>query len=68
LTISFTIYGKPQGKERPRKGPNGFYTPDRTKNYEIEVAWIAKRAGATPREGPVSLFIRAYQPAGKTHE
>lgn len=58
--ISFTVPGKPQGKQRARKGPHGFYTPDETKNYQIEVGWQAKRAGATVQDGAVSLTIRAY--------
>lgn len=67
LKFSFTIPGQPVGKERARKGPHGFYTPDRTKNYQTEAAWVAKRAGLSPREGPVALFIRAYVSAGKLH-
>jgi len=36
-TYTFTIPGMPVGKERPRKGKYGFYTPAKTKAYEEQV-------------------------------
>lgn len=32
--ITFTIYGEPQGKARPRVTMNGTYTPKKTREYE----------------------------------
>lgn len=48
-SVSFTVPGKPQGKQRPRLGKGGrVYTPSATKRYEHMVAWAA--LGARPRE------------------
>lgn len=38
MKIEFTVCGQPVGKERPRKGKRGFYTPPKTKNFEALVA------------------------------
>lgn len=40
MEISFSIDGKPFGKERPRpnRTGHGVYTPERTKMYEYKVA------------------------------
>ena len=68
MTYTFSVPGKPVAKQRARKGPYGFYTPNRTRNYETEAAWWAKRGGITePKEGPVALLVRAYFPASKLH-
>ena len=54
--VSFTIPGRPRGKERPRMGRNGkFYTPKRTQEYEEHVAWCAKMAY---KEDPIELPVR----------
>jgi len=46
--VRFVVYGKPQGKQRPRLGKGGrVYTPKETKRYECAVAWAA--LGARPR-------------------
>ncbi len=40
LVYSWFVPGKPQGKERPRKGRHGnFYTPPKTHKYEEWVRW-----------------------------
>ena len=46
-SVSFTVPGKPQGKQRPRLGKGGrVYTPSATRRYELAVAWAA--LGARP--------------------
>jgi crossover junction endodeoxyribonuclease RusA len=53
---TFTVPGRPRGKERPRMGRNGkFYTPKRTREYEELVAWCAR---AAYREDPTTLPVR----------
>ncbi len=56
------IPGKPQGKQRPRKGRYGFYTPKATKAYERTVALLAKAEMAKScrriTEKPISLSLR----------
>lgn len=42
--FSFIVPGAPVGKERPRKGKHGFYTPKRTQDYESLIAWHASAA------------------------
>ena len=38
MTVSFTVPGKPMGKERPRFSRHGItYTPQKTKDYEEKV-------------------------------
>lgn len=62
--LCFTVEGKPQGKQRARRGRGGhFYTPKETRAYEQAVAWSAKQGLARPMgdyRGPVELFVRAY--------
>lgn len=59
--IPFTIYGKPQPKQRPRVLKRGFtYTPKETKEYEERIRWAALEAGCWEHEGPVALDIYAY--------
>ncbi len=60
--ISIRYEGKPQGKERPRFGKGKVYTPQGTREYEIGLGWIAKKAmmGRKPIEGAVSLSLNAY--------
>lgn len=63
ISIMFTIYGHPIAKGRPRFSTRGkfpvAYTPEKTKNYESEVAMMAKAAmGASePLEGALEAFI-----------
>jgi len=63
IQIMFTIYGEPVPKGRPRFSTRGkfpvAYTPEKTKNYESEVAMMAKAAmGASePLEGGLEAFI-----------
>ena len=63
IQIMFTIYGEPVPKGRPRFSTRAkfpvAYTPEKTKNYESEVAMMAKAAmGASePLEGALEAFI-----------
>ena len=58
----FTVEGKPQPKERPRKAKNGkFYTPKKTQDYESLVGWIARSAyKRIPSEKPISVRLDIY--------
>jgi Holliday junction resolvase RusA-like endonuclease len=62
--LIFTVEGKPQGKQRPRRGRNGrFYTPKETKAYERAVArsFVAAAGGIRPHYcGPVELEVVCY--------
>lgn len=64
---SFVVQGAPVGKGRPRiTTRSGFaraFTPERTRNYESQVAEAARLAmakdGQATISGPVSVFIKA---------
>ncbi len=59
--ITFTVpMGQVKAKERPRKGCYGFYTPRATRESESAIAWAAKKAGAKPIDGPVSVSMLIY--------
>jgi len=62
--LCFRVPGKPQGKQRARRGRNGrFYTPAETVAYERRVAWAAKQAMTKPMgdyRGPVVLSVLCY--------
>jgi Holliday junction resolvase RusA-like endonuclease len=63
MQINFAVYGEPVPKGRPRFSTRGkfpvAYTPEKTKNYESEVAMMAKAAmGASePLNGALEAFI-----------
>lgn len=59
----FTVYGKPQGKARPRFTRTGHaYTPDSTREYEdmVRMAYIAAEGHKIPAGVPVSVDITAW--------
>ena len=61
--VLFTVPGKPQGKQRARRGRNGrFYTPKETVAYERAVARACVAAGGKcPHyRGPVELEVVCY--------
>ena len=62
--LIFSVPGKPQGKQRARRGRGGhFYTPKETRLFERRVAWAAKRAlGWSMGDyiGPVELAVTCY--------
>ena len=58
----FVVEGKPQPKERPRKGKNGgFYTPKKTKDYETLVGWYARNAyKGNPSEKAIIVELNIF--------
>lgn len=40
-TVSFTVFGPPRPKERPRVTAHGAFTPKRTKEYESAIRQVA---------------------------
>lgn len=58
--ISIRYEGKPQGKGRPRFGKGQVYTPKKTKDFEIAIAWLGKQAmkGRKPLAGPVGMYFK----------
>jgi len=59
----FTVYGKPQGKARPRFTRTGnTYTPDNTREYEdaVRMAYIAAEGRTIPAGTPVCIDIMAW--------
>lgn len=70
MKIEFTVYGKPQGKARPRFTRRGgrAYTPKNTKLYEQQIARAYRQAanGFTFGEFPVEIWITAVFQKAKT--
>lgn len=70
MKIEFIVYGKPQGKQRPRftRRGNRAYTPKETKLYEQQIAKAYRMAanGFTFGELPVKICITAIFPKAKT--
>lgn len=67
MTVSFTIAGKPFGKQRPKF--NGrtrvTYTPAETKHYEtvVKYAYLTESKGKCfDKDKPLALYIAAYYP------
>ena len=63
--ILFSIPGDPVAKGRPRHNRFGsVYTPEKTKVYETQVGYLAKRAmsGSEPFTGPVKLWLMFRMP------
>lgn len=60
--INFTVQGKPQPKERPRKNKQGgFYTPQKTKDYESIVGWSARSVyKGEPSKNEMFVLINIY--------
>ena len=65
--LRFTVEGKPQPKQRARRGKGGrWYTPPETRQYQRAVAWAATvAASAHPRwslHGSFELHVRMFMP------
>lgn len=63
--VMFSVYGEPVGKARARFTRTGrAYTPKKTKDYEAEVAMMAKAAmgSSEPFKGAVTLFMYVNMP------
>lgn len=58
-TITITLDGEPVPKARPRFGRGRVYTPARTKKFETDLAWMAKREmiGRKPLAGALKVEI-----------
>lgn len=61
MAYTFTIHGKPFGKQRPRfsRQSGRTYTPTKTVRFEGTIAEIALKHFAQPIEGPVRVTIFA---------
>jgi Holliday junction resolvase RusA-like endonuclease len=69
LRFSFTVPGPPQPKERARSGKHGFYTPNKTSNYESLVAvhaaaavqkWELETGQQWPRNVQYEVNVKAF--------
>lgn len=66
----FIIHGKPMGKQRPRMGRSGVYTPDETVNYENLVKYsYLEQVTKKERwhEGALEIRITAFYPIAQSH-
>lgn len=68
LTATFTVTGKPIGKQRPRVTRHGTYTPKETKDYEKAVQWayMMQCQGAMFPDVSLMVTIDAYFPIPKS--
>lgn len=60
MTLTFTVPGEPQGKQRPRHMKNGHtYTPDKTRQYEnlVKMSFWEAFPHSAPIEKDVSLLV-----------
>ena len=66
MTVSFTIYGDPKGKGRPRFSTYGghvhAHTPQETVAYENLVKWSYVQQAGNRLEGAVQADITGYFP------
>lgn len=64
MTVSFTAFGKPVPKARPRVARYSTYTPQSTTDYEklIADAWKRKGAEMFPENTPLEIEVHAYFP------
>ncbi|MBR6337376.1 MAG: RusA family crossover junction endodeoxyribonuclease [Ruminococcus sp.] len=61
MTITFTVPGKPEGKQRPRGTKSGrHYTPKKTVEYEKKVKACYVIQGGKHFEGAVFVGVTAY--------
>ena len=64
--ISFTVFGKVEGKARPRVTKYGTYTPPKTKAKENEIAWRYKASGGTMMDGEIAVVIHVFRELPKS--
>jgi Holliday junction resolvase RusA-like endonuclease len=73
-TLTFIVAGKPQGKQRARRGKGGtWYTPGETVAFETQVRNAAFIAVATKGigkgwTGPVTLTVSCYFPDARRRD
>lgn len=67
--LEFKVIGRPRGKERPRLGRYGAYTPKKTKEYEEQVqeAFIKEYGNIEPLEGAIHARILAVFEVPKSY-
>ena len=66
METTFCVYGKPEGKARPRVTIHGTYTPKKTKQYEQAVQVEYKRqSGVYFDNKQLTVMIDAYYPIPK---
>ena len=67
--IKFEVIGKPMGKQRPRLGKYGAYTPTKTLNYETLTKWTFANEfkGFDPLEGRIEANITAVFEVPKSY-
>ena len=71
ISIKFTVYGKPQGKARPRFTRQGrAYTPKNTVDYEgqIKQAYIAAGGTLISDTAPIQICITACFKKAKSNK
>lgn len=66
MQVSFTIMGKPMGKQRPKVTKWGTHTPEDTVNYETLVKMIYQQKIHKVLEGPLKIYIDAYYQIAKS--
>lgn len=70
MKIEFVVYGKPQGKQRPRfsRRSSSIYTPKNTQMYEGQIAKAYRAAanGFSFGDKPVEIWITAVFAKAKT--
>lgn len=66
MKVQFTIYGRPQGKGRPRLSYGRIRTPEQTVMYENYIKLLYRSSIKTYFEGPIKLIIKAYYPIAKS--
>lgn len=66
--MRFTVFGKPEGKARPRVVRGHAYTPEKTSTYEAMVcnAFKTNNPGACRLEGAVRVEIIAFYAVPKS--
>lgn len=68
MTVCFTVFGKPQGKGRPRFTRSGHtYTPGSTAEYEERVKLAYRQAGGGRLSGFVTADILAVFTVPKSY-
>lgn len=61
MKVSFTVPGRPMGKQRPRVMKSGItFTPKETISYENLVKMVYMQSGSKMFEGPIKMRIIAY--------
>lgn len=71
ISIKFTVYGKPQGKARPRFTRQGrAYTPKNTVDYEKQIrqAYISAGGQLISDTAPIIVCITAYFKKAKSNK